>query len=74
MLLSEVLYIAKNINKYKSLNESLKSNILSDIFHKFDYSNITIEPVNKNYYIGYTDKGVSFFDVKFEYQRLAERN
>lgn len=74
MLLSEVLYIAKNINKYKSLNESLKSNILSDILHKFDNSNVTIGPYNKNYYKGYQDKGVSFFDVKYEYQRLAERN
>ena len=74
MLLNEVLYIAKNINKYKSINESLKSNILSDILHKFDYSNITVEPVNKSYYRGYTDKGVSFFDVKYEYQRLAERH
>ncbi len=74
MLLSEVLYIAKNINKYKSLNESLKSNILSDIFHKFDYSNITVYPVRKGYYYNNKDQGVSFFDLKYEYQRLAERN
>lgn len=74
MLLSEVLYIAKNINKHKSLNEALKSNILSDILHKFDYSNVTVEPVNNRYYTSYKDKGVSFFDVKYEYQRLAERN
>lgn len=74
MLLSEVLYIAKNINKYKSLNEALKSNILSDILHKFDYSNVTIEPDNKNFYSNYRDMGVSFFDVKYEYQRLAGRN
>lgn len=72
MLLSEVLYIAKNINKYKSLNESLKSNILADILHKFDYSNITIEPIRKGYYRN--EQGVSFFDVKYTYQRLAERN
>lgn len=73
MLLSEVLYIAKNINKYKSLNEALKSNILSTILHKFDYSNITVEAKNHRYYRGYDDKGVSFFDIKYEYQRLAER-
>lgn len=73
MLLSEVLYIAKNINKYKSINESLKSNILSDILHKFDYSNITVYPIRTGYYYG-KDQGISFFDLKYEYQRLAERN
>ena len=48
MLLSDVLYIAKNLN---SLNEAYKSNILRTIFQRYEYSSITLNPEyidNKN--------------------------
>lgn len=68
MLLSEVLYIAKNL---KHINESLSSVTLSSLLSKFDYSNLTVIP-HKN--IGYgriVKEGVDFFDVVGKYQRCA---
>ena len=76
MLLSEVLYIAKNLKNYK-LNEGLKSKTLRDLLRPFSYSNLTLNPRFHHQKYSFDDMekdraGVSFFDVTFAYQRAAK--
>lgn len=67
MLLSEVLYIAKNL---KHINESLNSVTLSSLLHKFDRSNLTLSPCRDERYMK-RNEGADFFYVVMKYERLA---
>lgn len=67
MLLSEVLYIVKNL---KHINESLNSVTLSSLLHKFDRSNLTLSPCRDEGYMKQKE-GVDFFYVVMKYERLA---
>lgn len=73
MLLSEVLEFAKEL---KHINEAYKSQKLSDIFKKFDYSSLTLKPV----YIDSTKASwrsaspLDTWDVKYQYKDLAVHN
>ena len=67
MLLSEVLYIAKNL---KHINESLNSVTLSSLLHKFDRSNLTLSPCRDEGYMK-RNEGADFFYVVMKYDRLA---
>ena len=67
MLLSEVLYIAKNLKNYK-LNEGLKSKTLRDLLRPFSYSNLTLNSRFHHQRHSFDDiekdrSGVLFFDV-----------
>lgn len=73
MLLSEVLKFAKEL---KYINEAFKSQKISDIFKKFDYSSLTLKPV----YIDSTKASwrspspLDTWDVKYQYKDLAVHN
>lgn len=67
MLLSEVLYIAKNL---KHINESLNSVTLSSLLSKFDRSNLTLKPLRDEGYMKQRE-GADFFYVVMKYERLA---
>lgn len=69
MLLSEVLYIAKNL---KHINESLNSVTLSSLLHKFDRSNLTLSPCRDEGYMK-RNEGADFFYVVMKYDRLASK-
>ena len=70
MLLSEVLYIAKNL---KHINESLNSVTLSSLLRKFDRSNLTLSPLRDEGYMTQRE-GADFFYVVMKYERLASNN
>lgn len=70
MLLSEVLYIAKNL---KHINESLNSVTLSSLLSKFDRSNLTLSPCRDEGYMKQRE-GADFFYVVRKYERLASNN
>lgn len=76
MLLSEVLYIAKNLKNYK-LNEGLKSKTLRDLLRPFSYSNLTLHSRYHHQIYSFDDmtrdqEGISFFDVTYAYKRAAK--
>ena len=72
MLLSDVLYIAKNLN---SLNEAYKSNILRTIFQRYEYSSITLNPEyidNKNMWR--KAEPLTSYEICDKYCRLYRNN
>lgn len=76
MLLSEVLYIAKNLYKCE-LNEDIKSKTLRDLLRPFSYSNLTLHSRYHHQRYSFDDmtrdqEGISFFDVTYAYKRAAE--
>lgn len=76
MLLSEVLYIAKNLYKCE-LNEDIKSKTLRDLLRPFSYSNLTLHSRYHHQIYSFDDmtrdqEGISFFDVTYAYKRAAE--
>lgn len=76
MLLSDVFYIAKNLNSY-TLNESLKSKTLRDLFKPLNYSNLTL--TSKRHHTNYSweqneEKGATFFDVEWAYRDTLRNN